>query len=97
MFKVRNVYLAVLASALLSACAGANIGLGGSSPNVVGDEKGGKITNTLDTPEKQTAAYSAVTTYCAKFGKKGYITKMDYDTGLVAFDCRLITKNKPAG
>jgi hypothetical protein len=97
MFKVRNVCVAVLASALLSGCAGAGIGLGGGSPDVVGDEKGGKIANTLDTPDKQTAAYRTVTTYCEKFGKKGYITKMDYDTGSVAFDCRLITKNKPAG
>jgi hypothetical protein len=97
MFRVRNVYVAALTSALLSGCAGSGIGLGGSSPEVVGDENGGKIPNTLDTPDKQTAAYKSVTTYCEKFGKKGYITKMDYDTGLVTFDCRLITKSKPAG
>ena len=77
MFRVRNVYVAALTSALLSGCAGAGIGLGGSSPEVVGDENGGKIPNTLDTPDKQTAAYRSVTTYCEKFGKRGYITKMD--------------------
>ena len=59
------------------------MGLGGSSEVVGGDQNGGKIPNTLDTPDKQTAAYRTVTTYCEKFGKRGYITKMDYDTGLV--------------
>src|SRR4051812_19502239 len=97
MFKARNVYVVALASALLSGCAGAGAGLGVGGPEVVGNENGGKIANTLDTPDKQTAAYSAVTTYCEKFGKKGYITKMDYDTGLVTFDCRVITKNKTKG
>lgn len=98
MFKMRNVYVVALASALLSGCAGAGVDLGGGSPEVVaGDANGGKIPNTLDTPDKQTAAYKAVMAHCEKFGKKGYITKMDYDTGLVTFDCRLITKSKPAG
>ena len=34
MFKRRNVCVAVLASALLSGCAGAGIGLSGGSPEV---------------------------------------------------------------
>jgi hypothetical protein len=94
---LKNVCIAVLASALLSGCADAGVGLAVGSPEVVGDQNGGKIANTLDTPDKQTAAYKTVTTYCEKFGKKGYITNMNYDTGLVTFDCRVITKNKPAG
>src|SRR5262245_25599264 len=93
--KVQIAYVIALASALLSGCAGTDVRLGGG-PEVVGDDKGGKIPNTLDTPEKQTAAYRSVTAHCAKFGKKGYITKMDYDSGLVTFDCLSITK-KPTG
>jgi hypothetical protein len=96
MCNLRNVYVVTLTLALLSGCAGPGAGLGGSSPEVVGNENGGKIQNTLDTPDKQTAAYRTVTTYCERFSKKGYITKMDYDTGLVTFDCRVITKSKPA-
>ena len=96
MFKARNVYVVALASVLLSGCADAGVGLGASSPEVVGDQNGGKIQNTLDTPDKQSAAYRAVTAHCEKFGKKGYIIKMDYDTGTVTFDCRQITKGKPA-
>jgi hypothetical protein len=96
MFNVQIVHVAVLTSLLLSGCAGTGVGIGGGGPEVVGDDNGGKISNTLDTPDKQTAAYRAVTTHCEKFGKRGYITKMDYDTGLVTFDCRLITKGKPA-
>jgi hypothetical protein len=94
---MRNVYLVAFTAALLSGCAGADTGLGGSPSDVVGDANGGKIPNTLDTPDKQSAAYKTVTTYCEKFGKRGYITKMDYDTGQVTFDCRVITKSKPAG
>ena len=97
MVKVRNASVVALAAALLSGCAGAGGGLGGSSPEVEGDANGGKIANTLDTPDKQSAAYRAVTAHCAKFGKKGYIIKMDYDTGVVTFDCRVISKGKPAG
>ena len=97
MSKVRFAHVAVLMSALLSGCAGAGAGLGGGSSEVVGDQNGGKIPNTLDSPDKQTAAYRTVTSYREKFGKKGYITKMDYDTGLVTFDCRVITKGRPAG
>ena len=96
MFKAWNVYVAALAAALLAGCA-AGVGISGCDPEVVGDQSGGKIANTLDTPEKQSAAYRAVTAHCEKFSKKGYITKMDYDSGSVTFDCRLITKNKPAG
>ena len=37
-----------------------------------------------------------VTAHCAKFGKTGYITKMDYDSGTLAFECRL-QRGKPTG
>jgi hypothetical protein len=95
MFESQKIY-AILALALLSGCANTSVGFGGGSSQVEGDANGGKIAHTLDTSDKQTAAYQAVTTHCEKFGKRGYITKMDYDTGLVTFDCRLISKTKPA-
>ena len=85
--------VAVFALVSLAGCAGAGGGFGGGdSSKVVGDENGGKIANTLGTSQDQTSAYQTVTSYCEKFSKKGVITKMDYDTGLVTFDCRVIKK-----
>ncbi|WP_068026489.1 hypothetical protein [Rhodoplanes sp. Z2-YC6860] len=95
MFEFQKTY-AVLALALLSGCANTSLDRVTNSPQVEGDSNGGKIAHTLETSDKQTAAYQAVTTHCEKFGKKGYITKMNYDTGLVTFDCRLISKTKSA-
>jgi hypothetical protein len=30
-----------------------------------------------------------VTGHCAKYGKKGFITRMDFETGTMTFECRL--------
>lgn len=89
MFTTRTVSAAVIA-ALLSGCTGSGVDLGASGSRVEGDENGGKIPNTLGSRAEQTAAYRAVNTHCEKFGKKGIITKMDYDTGTVTFECRLL-------
>jgi len=85
----------VVALAPLAGCAGGGGDLGGGSASlqVAGDENGGKIPNALGTRADQTAAYQMVTTHCEKFGKKGVIIKMDYDTGLITFDCRLTKKS----
>jgi hypothetical protein len=89
--KVPFAIAAVFALALLSGCAGSGGDLGSSaSAAAVGDENGGKIPNALGSRAEQTAAYQTVNTHCEKFGKKGIITKMDYDTGLVTFECRLL-------
>jgi hypothetical protein len=92
--KVPFAFLAIVALAPLAGCAGSGGDLGGSSsrPQVTGDENGGKIPNALGTRSDQTAAYQIVTSHCEKFGKKGVIIKMDYDTGLITFDCRLIKR-----
>ena len=91
--KFPFAFVAIFAFASLAGCAGAGGSLGGGdSSKVVGDENGGKIPNALGTREDQTAAYQMVTSHCEKFGKKGVIIKMDYDTGLVTFDCRVIKK-----
>jgi hypothetical protein len=91
--RFQFAFVAIFGLGALAGCAGAGGNLGGSdSSKVVGDENGGKIPNTLSTRADQTAAYQMVTSHCEKFGKKGVIIKMDYDTGLVTFDCRLIKK-----
>ncbi len=81
---------------LLSGCAGSGVDLGGGSVQAIGDENGGKIPNALGSTADQTAAYRLVTSHCEKFGKKGFIIKMDYDSGTVTFDCRVIKRN-PTG
>jgi hypothetical protein len=90
--KVPFAFAAVFAFALLSGCAGSggDLGSSASASAVVGDENGGKIPNALGSRAEQTAAYQMVSTHCEKFGKKGIITKMDYDTGSVTFECRLL-------
>jgi hypothetical protein len=89
--KVPFAFAAIFAFALLSGCAGSGGDLGSASASAVaGDENGGKIPNALGSRTEQTAAYQMVNTHCEKFGKKGIITKMDYDTGQVTFECRLL-------
>jgi hypothetical protein len=91
--KLPFAFAAVVALALLSGCAGSGGGgdLGNASASaVVGDENGGKIPNALGSRAEQTAAYQTVNTHCEKFGKKGIITKMDYDSGQMTFECRLL-------
>jgi hypothetical protein len=90
MFTIRVLFAAALTVGLLSGCAGSGGDLGGSGAQVAGDENGGKIPNALGSRAEQTAAYQLVTTHCEKFGKKGIIIRMDYDTGLVTFECRLV-------
>ena len=91
MSRTRVVFAAALTAALLSGCAGSGGDLGGSrGSQLAGDENGGKIPNALSSRAEQTAAYQMVNTHCEKFGKKGIIIKMDYDTGLVTFECRLV-------
>ena len=87
--KVPSVFAAVFALALLSGCAGSggDLGSGASASAVVGDENGGKIPNALGSRTEQTAAYQTVSTHCEKFGKKGIITKMDYDKNTITFEC----------
>ena len=84
------MFAGALTAALLSGCAGSGGDLGGSGSQVAGDENGGRVPNALGSRAEQTAAYQMVTTHCEKFGKKGIIINMDYDTGLVTFECRLV-------
>src|SRR5690242_9668973 len=91
MSKVPFAFAALLALALLPGCLGSGGELAsGVGSQVAGDENGGKIPNALGSSAGQSAAYQQVTTHCEKFGKKGIITKMDYDSGSVTFECRLL-------
>jgi hypothetical protein len=91
MSKIQFAFVVALAVPVLSGCAGSGGDLGGAGGSqVMGDENGGKIPNALGSRAEQTAAYQQVTTHCEKFGKNGIITKMDYDSGLVTFECRLL-------
>ena len=87
MSSLRFAFAALFAFTLLTQCAGTSVDV---ARDVAGDENGGKIPNAIGTKTDQTAAYRMVTAHCEKFGKKGFITKMDYDTGTISFECRLM-------
>ena len=78
------VALVVLGS--LAGCAGSVSG-DGSSAGLTGDEKGGKIAGGVG-GSSQAGAMGLVTAHCQKFGRKGFITRMDYDAGTLTFECR---------
>ena len=68
---------------LLAACAGAPSGGDGK---VSGDENGGKIAEALGPSQAQ--SMKTVTDYCARYDKKGFVTRMDYDANTITFECR---------
>jgi len=69
---------------VLSACAGT--GVASSDPdNLAGDENGGKISTALG--PAQSRSMNLVTSHCAKYDKRGFITKMDYDNNTLTFEC----------
>jgi hypothetical protein len=76
-----------LALPLLAGCASSAIGDGSGALNVTGDEKGGKISGGAE-GANMAAAMALVTGHCEKFGRKGFITRMDYDGGTLTFECR---------
>lgn len=73
---------------LLTACSGvgSNVVSTGGSPNLMGDENGGKVVEGIGPAQGQ--AMQLVTSHCAKYEKKGFVTRMDYDSGTIAFECR---------
>jgi hypothetical protein len=87
------VVLVVLGLPFLAGCAGSVSSDGPSSPNVTGDEKGGKIAGGVS-GGTSAPAMGLVTAHCQRFGKKGFITQMDYDAGTLTFQC-LQQKAKP--
>lgn len=75
----------VAAILALTACAGSPV-VSGVSNKLDAGENGGKISDALGPAQSQ--SMTLVTSHCAKHGKKGFITKMDYDQNSITFECR---------
>jgi hypothetical protein len=85
-----NRFFALLILFLSSGCAGQN---NTADLPLSGNEKGGKILHAVGgEASNQASAFAMLTAHCAKFGKKGFITQMDYDSGTLIFEC---IKQKP--
>jgi hypothetical protein len=80
--------IAALVALHLAGCANSSGTLQGTELTVIGDERGGTIPNSVGSAAQSTA-YQVVTAHCGKFGKKGFITKMDFESGLLTFQCVL--------
>ena len=100
MIRLAAIILVAVGLPLVAGCAGSD-GLGGgdgvdgaSGVGMTGDENGGTIPRGVGGATAQSSAYALVTAHCAKFGKKGFITRMDFETGTMIFECRL-QKAKP--
>jgi hypothetical protein len=87
MTKVACVVLMLAGLPILEGCA--NVGAddqSSSDVSVIGNEKGGQIPRSVGRPTTS-SAYTMVTAHCAKFGKKGMITRMDFESGTMTFEC----------
>ncbi len=85
MIRLAVIILVAVGLPLVAGCAGSD-GLGGgdgvdgaSGVGMTGDENGGKIPRGVGGATAQSSAYALVNTHCAKFGKKGFITRMDFE------------------
>jgi hypothetical protein len=100
MIRMASIILIAVGLPLVAGCAGSGGGGGGaggdgpSGVGMTGDENGGKIPRGVGGATAQSSAYAMVTAHCSKFGKKGFITRMDFETGTMTFECRL-QKAKP--
>ena len=100
MIRLAAISLVAVGLPLVAGCAGSD-GLGGgdgvggaSGVGMTGDENGGKIPRGVGGATAQSSAYALVNAHCSTFGKKGFITRMDFETGTMIFECRL-QKAKP--
>jgi hypothetical protein len=88
MSKIAHVLVVASALPLATGCAGSGAGLGALS--ITGNENGGTIPSSVGAAaSSQSSAFQMVTAYCAKFGKRGFITKMNFESGAMIFECRL--------
>ena len=100
MIRLAAIVLVAAGLTFVAGCAGsggAGDGGGGGGAGGVGmtgDENGGTIPRGVGGATAQSSAYALVNAHCAKFGKKGFITRMDFETGTMIFECRL-QKAKP--
>ena len=90
MTRIACAVLVVMGLPLVTGCASSRGSDGGPSGiSITGDEKGGTIPRSVGVAATQSSAYEMVTAHCAKFGKKGFITRMDFESGTMTFACVL--------
>ena len=100
MIRLAAVILVSVGLPFVAGCAGSGGagdgggGVGAGGVGMTGDENGGTIPRGVGGATAQSSAYALVNAHCAKFGKKGFITRMDFETGTMIFECRL-QKAKP--
>ena len=82
--------LLLTGTAFLAGCATSDLSSGrADGPQIIGDENGGRISSSVGrSSSRQSSAFQMVTAYCLKFEKKGFITQMDFETGVMTFECR---------
>ena len=90
MSRIVFVIAVLTALPLLAGCANTGASFEGQTGlSVIGDAKGGTIPSGVGAAGTQSSAFQMVTAHCAKFGKKGFITKMNFESGLMTFECIL--------
>jgi hypothetical protein len=100
MIRLAAIVLVAAGLPFVAGCAGSGGagdgggGVGAGGVGMTGDENGGTIPRGVGGATPQSSAYALVNAHCAKFGKKGFITRMDFETGTMIFECRL-QKAKP--
>jgi hypothetical protein len=93
---IAYVVLIVMGLRVLTGCASSgDSGYGPSGLSIVGDENGGTIPRSVGAAATQSPAYEMINAHCAKFGKKGFITRMDFEGGTMTFQC-VVQKAKPS-
>ena len=89
MTRISYAVLVVMGFLLISGCAISGSDRGQSGLTIAGDEKGGTIPRSVGVAATQSSAYKMIDEHCAKFGKKGFITRMDFESGTMTFVCVL--------
>jgi hypothetical protein len=77
--------LVLAALSFLAQCANSGSSDALSPVRITGDEKGGRTEGGVST----SGAMDLVTAHCEKFGRKGFITQMNFESGTMTFECRL--------
>jgi hypothetical protein len=94
LYAMSRIVFVIPVLAALTGCANSGGSFEGPTGlGVIGDEKGGTIPGSVGAARTQSSAFQMVTAHCAKFGKKGFITKMDFESGLMTFEC-ILQKSK---
>jgi hypothetical protein len=82
--KVACAVVIALGLALIANCVGPAVV---NQLAVLGDENGGSIAHSLGSPGTQSAAYKMINEHCSKFGRRSFITQMDFEGGTMTFVC----------